>query len=75
MAVNFVQDQLLFYPYDRVALISTTGRIMTSPNPAIQSRDPVLVLPFNNNYNEATGTATTEIQTAIRGLKVFEPVR
>ncbi len=75
VAVNFVQDQLLFYPFDQVALISTAGRIMTSPNPAIQSRDPVLVLPFNNNYNEATDTATTEIQTAIRALKVFEPVR
>jgi len=71
VAVNFVQDQLLFYPYDRVALVSTTGKIIDG----IPSRDPVLKLAFNNNYDEATGTETTEIQTAIRELRVFQPVR
>ncbi len=69
VAVNFVQDQLLFYPYDRVALIASTSQTPGG------DRNPVLVLPFNNNYNEGTGTVTTEIQAAIRALKVFEPVR
>jgi hypothetical protein len=40
------------------------------------NRNPELVLPFNNNNNEATNpdTPTEEIQEAIQGLKVFEPV-
>jgi hypothetical protein len=71
VAVDFVEDRLLFYPYDQVALISTAGKIMPDGN---QSRDSVLVLPFNNNYNETTKTVTSEIQTAIRSLRVFQPV-
>jgi hypothetical protein len=67
VAVNFVQDQLLFYPYDRVALVASTAQTPGG------NRDPVLVLPFSNNRND-DGTTNTEIQTAIRGLRVFEPI-
>jgi hypothetical protein len=66
--VNFVQDQLLFYPYDRVAVVAGTSQ---TPN---GNRNPVLVLPFDNNYDEATNTDNTDIQDHIRLLKVFEPV-
>jgi hypothetical protein len=68
VAVNFVQDQLLFYPYDQVAIVASTEQTPGG------NRNPVLVLPFNNNYNESTHTATTEIQSAIRSLRVFQPV-
>lgn len=68
VAVNFVEAQLLFYPYDRVALIASTEQV------AGGNRNPVVVLPFNNNYNEGTDTVTTEIQNAIRALRVFQPV-
>jgi hypothetical protein len=69
VAINFVEDQLLFYPYDQVAIVASASQTPGG------DRNPVLVLPFNNNYNEATNTDTTEIQTAIRSLKVFQPVR
>jgi len=71
-AVSFVDE--LFFPYDRVALVATSGQPGVSN---IADREPVTVLDFNDNYTDdgdpATDNLTTDIQTAIRGLKVFQP--
>jgi hypothetical protein len=69
-AVAFVND--MFFPYDRVALIATTGQ---SPNSNINDRVPVTVLDFNDNYNDVTKTATQEVQNALHNLKVYQPNR
>jgi hypothetical protein len=68
-AVNFVNQ--LFYPYDRVAIVSFTQQTQNGT----ATRKPQLVLPFNDNLNDSVtpAVATTEIQTAINGLKVFRP--
>jgi len=67
VAVEFVETQLLFYPYDRVAIVASTEQS------AGGNRNPVLVLPFSDNQDD-DGTENTEIQEAIRGLRVFQPV-
>jgi hypothetical protein len=78
VAVNFVEKRFLFYPYDRVAIVATTEQT------AGGNRNPVLVLPaggsvnkpFSDNQNDTSPfAANTEIQGAIRSLKVFQPVR
>ncbi len=59
----------MFYPYDRVAVVTFTEQIQNG------TRKPQLVLPFNDNQDDSVSppVATTEIQTAINGLKVFRP--
>ncbi len=73
-AVSFVDE--LFYPYDRVAVVATTGQTGVSN---VASREPVTVMDFNDNYvednNPATNDETTEIQAAIRSLRVYQPNR
>jgi hypothetical protein len=64
VAVNFI-DQL-FFPYDRVALVA-----FTEQTPGGSRNVTVPVLSFNDNQ-DASGNATTEIQTAVRGLKVLQ---
>ena len=68
-AVNFVNE--LFYPYDRVAVVTFTEQIQNGT----ATRKPQLVLAFNDNLNDSVtpAVATTEIQTAINDLKVFRP--
>jgi hypothetical protein len=66
-ALNFVNQ--LFFPYDRVALVATTEQN------AGGNRFPVLVpagVSFSDNLDNA-GVANTEVQDAIRSLKVFQP--
>jgi len=62
-AVAFV-DQL-FFPYDRVALVATTGQAVPGSN--IGSRKPVTVLPFNDNVGI--------VQSNISALRVYQPNR
>ncbi len=63
VAVDFVDE--LFYPYDRVALVT-----FTEQNPG-GTRDSYLALPFSDN--ETNGVLNTEIQNAIQALRVFQP--
>jgi hypothetical protein len=66
-AVAFVDE--LFFPYDRVALVAMTGQGTSGA-----TRNPVTVLDFNDNATSG-GVATTEVQDAIRALRVFQPDR
>jgi Flp pilus assembly protein TadG len=59
VALDFLDT--LYFPYDRVSIITMTGQ----QTPYNGTRNPVEVLPLNSN--KATITA------AINGLKVFEP--
>jgi hypothetical protein len=65
-AVGFVDK--LFFPYDRVALVATTGQGTSGA-----TRNPVIVLPFSDN--DTNGVPNTEIQDAIKLLRVFQPDR
>ncbi len=62
-AVAFVDE--LFFPYDRVGLVSSTGQDLGSAAP--EARQPVTLL--NLSDDEA------EVEAAIRDLKVFQPAR
>lgn len=63
-AASAFVDQL-FFPYDRVALVATTGQAVTNSN--IGSRDPVTVLDFSDT--QAT------VQNSLSSLKVYQPNR
>lgn len=69
-AIAFVDE--LFFPYDRVALVASTGQTLGSA-----SREPVTVLHLSDNLDTSTDppTPTTEVEDAIRGLKVYQPQR
>jgi hypothetical protein len=69
-AVKFVDE--LFFPYDRVALVASTEQGTLGA-----TRDPYLVpiaglAGFSTNGSDGK---TTDIQNAIRGLRVFQPDR
>jgi len=66
-AESFVNE--LFFPYDRVALVAFTRQETNGS----ATRMPVTILEFNDNQNDLTFAATTEIQEAIRELRVFQP--
>ncbi len=66
-AEDFVDE--LFYPYDRVALIASTSQ--TAGGDRLPTQVPAGV-SFMDNYTNA-GVENTEIQDAIRGLRVFQP--
>ena len=69
VAKQFVSK--MFFPYDRVALVTSASQ--TIGISGVAARDPVLLLPFNDNQDSA-GVATTEIQDAIDNVKVLTPV-
>ncbi|MBV5279773.1 MAG: pilus assembly protein [Actinobacteria bacterium] len=75
-AVSFVDE--LFFPYDRVALVATTGQAGIL-NSGIGSRVPVTVLDFSDNLIDVgqpnAGTPNTEVQDAIHALRVYQPGR
>jgi hypothetical protein len=62
-AIAFVDE--LFFPYDQVALVSSTGQDLASN--AIDLRQPTTVLDLNDD--EAV------VKDHIRNLKVFQPAR
>lgn len=67
-AVSFVDE--LFYPYDQVALVTTTSQ--TEGGNRIATDVPAGV-SFMDNFTDA-GVENSEIQDTIRGLRVFQPV-
>ena len=71
IAIDFVEE--LFYPYDRVSVVAFTGQ--TTDGTA--TREPFLVLPFEDNQDcDANGlncVANTDIEDAIRSLRVYQP--
>jgi hypothetical protein len=62
-AVAFVDE--LSFPYDRVALVSSTGQDLGSAAPDL--RQPVTLLDFSDDEEE--------VKAAIRNLRVFQPAR
>jgi hypothetical protein len=62
-AIAFADE--LFFPYDRVALVSSTGQDLGSN--AAELRRPTTLLDLSDD--------ATEVDAAIRALKVFQPAR
>ena len=69
-AIAFVDQWLSIYPNDRIAVIATTGQQTNGT----ATRKPTLV-PSGVSFmdNQTNGVPNTEIQNAIRSLKVFQP--
>jgi len=68
VAKDFVDK--LFFPYDRVSVITSTSQVYEITG--AESRNPYLLLPFSDNANP-DGTPNTEIQDAIDNVIVLEP--
>jgi Flp pilus assembly protein TadG len=61
VAIDFIQGNLLFFPYDRVAVVATTQQ----QQDFTATRLPHTVTPFRDNQGD--------VEAAINNLKVFLP--
>lgn len=59
VAIDFVQGDFLFFPYDRVSVVA-----LTSQTPG-EDRQPIVAIELSDNEGD--------VVTAIQDLKVFEP--
>jgi hypothetical protein len=61
VAIDFVDGDLLFFPYDRVAIVASTQQ----QQDGTATRLPQTIIPFSDNADT--------VKSAIRSLKVFVP--
>jgi Flp pilus assembly protein TadG len=69
VALQFLDT--MFIPYDRVAIIASTGQYGFTGTSADQLRDPTVVLHFTPLVPPQT---EADVIAAVEGLKVFQPV-